>query len=179
MNQQCLLWVPIEAPLEIRPPGQNLASGSLWPLQRLAEPPLPLLRRSHFYSELTNISYVYLWLIHVDVWQKPIQCCKAIILQLKKERKSAAALAPNIKKKSQVWDHFVFLSTNPLPTNATSLSCVTDTPFFEPQRRTSQLSLLNFIITFKVFWKQNLSCINHVQCINHLIPATEVWSIYH
>jgi len=26
---------------------------------------------------------VYLWLIHVDVWQKPIQHCKAIILQLK------------------------------------------------------------------------------------------------
>ena len=27
--------------------------------------------------------YVYLRLIHVDVWQKPIQYCKAIILQLK------------------------------------------------------------------------------------------------
>ena len=28
-------------------------------------------------------TYVYLWLTHVDVWQKPIQYCKAIILQLK------------------------------------------------------------------------------------------------
>ena len=28
-------------------------------------------------------SYVYLWLTHVDVWQKAIQYCKAIILQLK------------------------------------------------------------------------------------------------
>ena len=28
-------------------------------------------------------AYVYLWLIHVDLWQKPIQFCKAIILQLK------------------------------------------------------------------------------------------------
>ena len=27
-------------------------------------------------------TYVYLWLIHVDVWQRPTQC-KAIILQLK------------------------------------------------------------------------------------------------
>ena len=27
--------------------------------------------------------YIYLWLIHVDVWQKPTQYCKAIILQLK------------------------------------------------------------------------------------------------
>ena len=27
--------------------------------------------------------YVYLWLIHVDVWQKPTQHCKATILQLK------------------------------------------------------------------------------------------------
>ena len=27
--------------------------------------------------------YVYLWLIHVDVWQKPRQHCKATIPQLK------------------------------------------------------------------------------------------------
>ena len=27
--------------------------------------------------------YVYLWLTHVDVWQKPIQYCKASILQIK------------------------------------------------------------------------------------------------
>ena len=26
---------------------------------------------------------VYLWLIHDGVWQKPSQCCKVIILQLK------------------------------------------------------------------------------------------------
>ena len=26
---------------------------------------------------------MYLWLIHVDVWKKPTQYCKAIILQLK------------------------------------------------------------------------------------------------
>ena len=31
-------------------------------------------------------TYVYLWLIHVDIWQKPTQYCKAIILQLKKEK---------------------------------------------------------------------------------------------
>ena len=28
-------------------------------------------------------TWVYLWLIHVDVWQKPTEYCKAIILQLK------------------------------------------------------------------------------------------------
>ena len=28
-------------------------------------------------------TYVYLWLTHIDVWQKPTQYCKAIILQLK------------------------------------------------------------------------------------------------
>ena len=28
-------------------------------------------------------TYVYLWLIYADVWQKPIQYCKVIILQLK------------------------------------------------------------------------------------------------
>ena len=32
-------------------------------------------------------TYVYLWLIHVDVWQKPTQCCKAIVLQSKKKKK--------------------------------------------------------------------------------------------
>ena len=29
-------------------------------------------------------TYVYPWLIHVDVWQKTAQYCKAIILQLKR-----------------------------------------------------------------------------------------------
>ena len=28
-------------------------------------------------------TYVYLWLIHVDIWQKPTQYCKESILQLK------------------------------------------------------------------------------------------------
>ena len=27
-------------------------------------------------------TYVYLWLIHADLWQKPAQYCKAIMLQL-------------------------------------------------------------------------------------------------
>ena len=28
-------------------------------------------------------TYVYLWLIHIDVWQNPTQYCKVIILQFK------------------------------------------------------------------------------------------------
>ena len=28
-------------------------------------------------------TYVYPWLIHVDIWQKPTQYCKVIIPQLK------------------------------------------------------------------------------------------------
>ena len=31
-------------------------------------------------------TYEYLWLIHVDVWQKPTQFCKVFILQLKKKK---------------------------------------------------------------------------------------------
>ena len=38
--------------------------------------------------------YVYLWLIHVDIWQKLTQFCKTIILQLKNKFK--------IKKKERV-----------------------------------------------------------------------------
>ena len=30
-------------------------------------------------------THVFLWLIHVDVWQKLMQYCKATILQLKKK----------------------------------------------------------------------------------------------
>ena len=32
-------------------------------------------------------TYVCLWLIHIDVWQKSSQYCKAIILQLKIKQK--------------------------------------------------------------------------------------------
>ena len=28
-------------------------------------------------------TYVHLWLIHVDVWEKPTQYCKAVIFLLK------------------------------------------------------------------------------------------------
>ena len=31
-------------------------------------------------------TYVYLWLIQVDIWQKPTQYCEAIVLQLKISR---------------------------------------------------------------------------------------------
>ena len=31
-------------------------------------------------------TYVYLWLIQTDVWQKPTQYCKAIISQLKRNK---------------------------------------------------------------------------------------------
>ena len=33
-------------------------------------------------------TYVCLWLIHGDVWKKPTQYCTAIILQLKKKKKT-------------------------------------------------------------------------------------------
>ena len=42
-------------------------------------------------------TYVYLWLIHANIWQKPTHYCKAIILQLKinkfklKKRKNSHA----------------------------------------------------------------------------------------
>ena len=33
-------------------------------------------------------TYVYLWLIHVAIWQKTTTFCKANILQLKKQRQN-------------------------------------------------------------------------------------------
>ena len=50
-------------------------------------------------------TYVYLWLIHVDVWQKPTQYCKAIILQLKinklKKKKKQSQVISNDKAKRE------------------------------------------------------------------------------
>ena len=40
--------------------------------------------------------HVYLWLIHVNVWQKPLQYCKVISLQLIKK-----------KKKRKVWKNLI------------------------------------------------------------------------
>ena len=42
-------------------------------------------------------TYVYLWVIHVDVWQKPTQYCKAIVLRLKINKLKTT------KKKLIVW----------------------------------------------------------------------------
>ena len=44
-------------------------------------------------------TYVYLWLIHVDIWRKPSQYCKVIILQLKiKLKKKRRTLLYRITK---------------------------------------------------------------------------------
>ena len=37
-------------------------------------------------------TYVFLWPIHVDVWQKPTQHCKAIILHKSKKKKKKVCL---------------------------------------------------------------------------------------
>ena len=48
-------------------------------------------------------TYVYLWLIHVDVWQKPKQYCKAIILQLKINNNNKKKTVPTIQFSSTVF----------------------------------------------------------------------------
>ena len=48
--------------------------------------PKPLLcdiRKGQGWEGRVEGTPVYLWLIHADVWQKPSQYCKLIILQLK------------------------------------------------------------------------------------------------
>ena len=44
-------------------------------------------KEGHF-KESPEGTYVYLWLIHADVWQKPTQYFKAIILQWEKKRRN-------------------------------------------------------------------------------------------
>ena len=43
-------------------------------------------------------TYAYLWLIHMDVWQKPTQYGKAIILQLKINKFQKKWVAVRIKR---------------------------------------------------------------------------------
>ena len=37
-------------------------------------------------------TYVYLWLIHADVWQKPTQCVKQLSFNKKKKKKKPECL---------------------------------------------------------------------------------------
>ena len=62
-------------------------------------------------------SYVYLWLIHVDIWQKPIQYCKAIIFQSK---------ISNQKKKFSVPFSLSFSSWDPCNLNFSMLAVVSE-----------------------------------------------------
>ena len=54
-------------------------------------------------------TYSCLWLIHIDVWQKPTQYCKSIILQLNKKVKNKLSLLGFIcvcrayRWEAQVW----------------------------------------------------------------------------
>ena len=49
-------------------------------------------------------TYIYLWLIHVDGWQKPTQFCKATILQLNnKERKKESSSDARINTQAPSW----------------------------------------------------------------------------
>ena len=63
---------------------------------------------------------IYLWLIHAVVWQKPMQHCKAIILQLKK---IDGYISKDLSLGSSSWPSLIFLAKNPtLDTNPQSLA---------------------------------------------------------
>ena len=47
-------------------------------------------------------TYVYLWLIHVYVWQQPTQYCNAIILQLKIKLKRINILKEKTNNKKYI-----------------------------------------------------------------------------
>ena len=47
--------------------------------------------------------YTYGWLIHVDVWQKPTQHCKAIICQLKIKRRKKRECLRGQAQEQAVW----------------------------------------------------------------------------
>ena len=46
-----------------------------------------------------RVTHVYLWAVHVNVWQKPSQYCKVIILQVKEINKKINLLICKKRKK--------------------------------------------------------------------------------
>ena len=57
-------------------------------------------------------TYVHLWLIHADVFQKPIQYCKAIMLQLKINNFIKKQLNSFIKSTSKLFWSCIYLNKN-------------------------------------------------------------------
>ena len=47
-------------------------------------------------------TYVYLWLIHITVWQKPTQHCKESILQLKKKKELPLGMSIHMSDENAV-----------------------------------------------------------------------------
>ena len=47
-------------------------------------------------------TYVYLWLIHIDVWQKPTQQCKAIP-SIKKKKKDVCLIVHTPLSRSNIY----------------------------------------------------------------------------
>ena len=47
-------------------------------------------------------TYAYLWLIHIDIWQKPSQYCEVIILQLKIKYLKIKMVAPTYSVLSSI-----------------------------------------------------------------------------
>ena len=56
-------------------------------------------------------TYVYLWLIQDDIWQKPTQYCKPIILQLKQKKDASR----NTQNNYFLFFHFLNNRENLLP----------------------------------------------------------------
>ena len=52
---------------------------------------------------------IYLWLIHVNVWQKPPQYCKVISLQLKKKRKKKNLWSTQVAKSANPFKEHIFV----------------------------------------------------------------------
>ena len=57
--------------------------------------------------------YAYLWLIHVDVWQKATQHSKAVILQLKEKCKFSGPTPDGLNHKSWGWNPALCVLTSP------------------------------------------------------------------
>ena len=99
-------------------------------------------------------TYVYLWLIHVDVWQKPTQFCKAIILQWKNKIKNK--VKKNSPQKNNKKRNYLLLSEFEHRTSSRRHSDTWEIHHYFSSSMPSTYIYIKVSCSSIAFWKLNL-----------------------
>ena len=113
--------------------------------------------------------YVYLWLIHVEVWQKTAKLCKAIILQKKKKNSvQKTKKKNNLKKNDLAIQGFLCFHTNCKTHCANSEKNAIGNLYFI-------CTLLWIVSSFSQYWSLQYKNIVYVS-IYHVMQWSDSWA---